>query len=320
MSRTHTVERNTVSTELFSSNTHEMQTAVERAMQAGNVVDNHGVLVTSFHFDLVDFVKSIKVERLHNDVLSRLQYSVDGYITGALSRILNQMYQHSKTDDTAIGYASYGEFLHHIESFNHTEQCIYEAGCDVRPEVERIHTLFGLRAEFNAIAASKLRDPTTYVELDLHASLLNPRVRSLSAADEQNLAMICQDDTDDIELRKELLEQYKLQSKLEHLNQHRLDRSKGEALSMLLSCIKADRTTFADVNDEDDAFYSLDARTQFGLLNTVMRCIVETRRKAVIDNRLPVMEKAALRVEAKALIAPLTVALEHSVFSDIDNR
>ncbi len=315
MSRTFIVDQAQVSTALFTSNQHEQLTAVERAMREGNVVNSDGALVSSFHFDMVEFIRAIQVKRLKDDVISRLMYSVDAYINGGLSRMLNELYQFSKDGGNEnFTFPTYSDFLACIEGIETREDAIYEAGCDVSQSIERVRTLFGLRDELHYLKSLELVDPTKHVVPDIRDMLLNPRVRTLTAADEEGLRQICEDDTDDKELQHELLEQYKLQSKLESMNQHKLDRMKGQALVTLLNCLNIREST---VTDESDSFGDLDKRTQFNMLNTVMRAITETRRKAVTDNRLPIMEKAALRVEAKALIAQLTVSLNHTAFADL---
>lgn len=309
MSRTFTTER-----PVFSDTAHEMQTAVERAMREGNVVDNPAL--TPFHFDLLETVKTIRIEKLRNDTLNRLQFSIDGYISGALSSLLNQFYQFSKTEAATVNFATYTDFLRHIEGIEATEQSLYEAGCDVTPAVQRIRNLIEFRAQLHYLAASQLRDPTTYVVPQLADTLANPRVRTLSAASELGLMDIVRDDAgDDEELAKELLAQYKFDDQVERMNQHRMDVMKSKSLVVLLSCMPIDPD--AAVSEDDDAFFHMDTRTQFGLLNSAMRAITETRRKAVTDNRLPVLEKAALRVEAKALLGSLTTALSHRVFADL---
>lgn len=312
MSRTHTVERNAISTALFSSNQHEMQNAVERAMLEGNVVNS--IAKSKFTFDLIDFIRDIKVERIKDDVLNRLQFSIDGYISGALSRMLNQFYQFSKTEASAVTWASYGDFLRHIEGMEHAEQSIYEAGCDVSSTVDRIRHLVAFRGELHYLSSLKLLDPTQYAAPRLVDTLANPRMRSLSAVAELGLRDIVADDAGgNKELADELFAQYKFDDQIERMNQHRMDMMKAKSLVILFSCLPIDED--ADVTDESDAFSKLDVRTQFGLLNGAMRAITETRRKAVTDNRLPILEKAALRVEAKALMSTLTDVLEHPVFA-----
>lgn len=312
MTRTVLVNHDTAAKLLYVSDTHDRQTAIERAMQHAGYVGTNDEPVTSFHFDLVDFVRDIKVKRLKDDVLSRLTFSVDAYIQGALSRMLNEYYKHSKQDVANPTFANYAEFLRHIEGIEASEEALYEAGCDVHPSVERLHNLLDLRNELHGVIAGQLSDPSAYVTPQLADILATPKMRSLSAQAEQGLVSICEDDTDDEELRAELFAQYKLDDQLERMNQHRMDTMKAKSLIMLLNCVNhAEHTP----SEDDDAFYSTDTRTQFGLLNTTMRAIVDTRRRAVTDNRLSVMEKAALRVEAKALIATLTTTLEHSVFA-----
>lgn len=299
---------------IHSSTPHEMQTAVERALREGNVVDNPAL--QPFHFDLLETVKSIRIDKLRNDTLNRLQFSIDGYISGALSSLLNQFYQFSKTEASTLSWATYTDFLRHIEGIEATEQSLYEAGCDVSPAVARIKNLIEFRAQLHYLSASQLRDPTTYVVPQLADTLANPRVRTLSAASELGLMEIVKDDAgDDEELAKELLAQYKFDDQVDRLNQHRMDMMKAKALVVLLSCMPIDPD--APVSEDDDAFFAMDVRTQFGLLNSAMRAITETRRKAVTDNRLPVLEKAALRVEAKALLTTFTTALEHAIFADL---
>jgi hypothetical protein len=299
----------------YSSTSHEMTTAVERAMQTGGVVDEHGNLVTKFTFSLIDLVREIKTERLKADALSRLQFSIDGFISGALSRMLNQFYQFSKTEASLTNWASYGDFLRHIEGIEHTEQALYEAGCDVSDTVARIRNLVTFRSELHYVSASQLSDPSTYDAPRLVDVLSKPRMRNLSAAAELGLQAIVEDDTDDKELQAELLAQYKLDDRLERMNQHRMDMMRAKSLVVLFSCLPIDED--APVDDETDAFFRMDARTQYSLLGATLRAVTETRRKAVTDNRLPIMEKGALRVEAKALMATLTTALEHWSFADI---
>jgi hypothetical protein len=300
---------------LFNSDAHESATRMERAMQEGNIVNDDGQLVTSFTFDLVEFVKTLKTARLKDEALSRMAFSIDAYISGALSRMLNDFYQHSKTAE--LTFATYGDFLHHIEGLDASEQSLYETGCDVKPSIERIRNLVDFRNQVHSTIAGRLMDPTQYVQPDLNVFLANPQIRSLSAAAELGLKDIVQDDAgDDKELAAELMAQYKLDSQLERINQHRMDSMKAKSLVLLFSCLKLDGAGHDTVADDDDAFYTMDARTQFGLLNGVMRSIMETRRKAVTDNRVSVMEKATLRVEAKAAMATLTTALAHSKFDE----
>jgi hypothetical protein len=302
--------------QLFDSHTHANQTALSRAMQDAGYTGENSNPLNSFRFDLIGSIKDITTKRLKDDVLNRLTFSIDAYISGALSKMLADFYRHSKgVEGTAPTYATYGDFLHFIEGLTASEDSLHETGCEVTPSIERIRNLVALRNEIHAVVASQLNDPMTYVQPDIREYLATPRLRSLSAAAERGLMDICEDDTDDIELQKELLAQYKLDDQLERMNQLRLDTMKSKSLVVLFSCIKAGDGF--DVNDEDDAFFSTDARTQYGLINTVQRAVADSRRKAVTDNRLPVMEKATLRVEAKALLAKLTTALDHPIFADV---
>lgn len=311
MSRTHTLESGVA---LYSSNTHEMQSAVERAMLTGNVVD--GLTQSKFSFDLIEFIRGIKVDRLKDDVLNRLHFSIDGYISGAVSRMLNEFYRFSKTDASPTTWASYGDFLRHIEGMEHTEHALRETGCDVTSIIERIRNLVTFRAELHYLASLKLADPTQYVAPRLTDTLGNPRMRSLSAVAELGLRDIVADDAgDDKALAEELFAQYKFDDQIERMNQHRMDLMKAKSMVVLYSCLPIDEDITVD--EDTDSFYSMDARTQYGLLTACLRAITETRRKAVTDNRLPVLEKAALRVEAKALMSQLTDAVDHPVFSEL---
>lgn len=310
MSRTFTLEK-----PLFNSDAHESQTRIERAMREGNVVDDNGNLVTKFQFDLLGFVHDLKTPRLKNDALNRVAFTIDAYISGALSRMLNQFYQHYKAEDSAITFATYHDFLAHIEGLEASEQSLYETGCDVKPSIAGIRNLIEFRDEVHAQIALQLLDPSKYVQPDLREFLLKPKVREISAAAELGLKDIVADDAgDDKELAEELLAQYKLDTRLEYINQHRMDMMKAKSLVLLLDCLKVDPG--ANVNDESDAFFNMEPRVQYALLNAVMRSLIESRRKAVIDNRLPVMEKATMRVEAKAAITAVTAAMAHPIFSE----
>lgn len=319
MSRTFTAPSNGVT--LFDSAHNIRPQAIERASlldsyESGTNAHPHTTLV----FDLVDSIRDIQVKRLHDDVLSRLSFAADGYIQGALSRLLASYYKHSKADEGAPTFETYDHFLRHVESTMASEQALYEAGMDVTPEIERILTLANLRNELHCITASQLRDPLSFIAPSMDDVLMNPRMRSLTAQAEAGLIAICEDDTDDVELRAEMLAQYKMDDQSERANQFRMDKIKAKSLVMLWNCVSsAQGDVDREVISEDDAFFTLDARTQLGLLNCMMRAVVETRRRAVIDNRLSVLEKAALRVEAKALIASLTIALTHHSFTDIDS-
>lgn len=310
MSRTFLIDK-----PIFNSDAHEGQTRLERAMREGGVVNSDGELVTKFNFDLLAFVHDLHTPRLKNDALSRLAFSVDAYISGALSRMLNDFYQHSKTEAAELSFASYHDFLQYIEGLEASEQSLHETGCEVQPSIDRIRKLVQFRDQVHALIAGQLLDPSKYVQPDLGEYLAHPKMRDLSAAAELGLQEIVQDDAgDDKELAEELLAQYKLDAQLERMNQYRMDMRKAKALVLLFNCLKVDPGS--PVADDDDAFYDLDARTQFGLLNSCMRAILDARRKAVTDNRTTVMEKATLRVEAKAAIASLTTALAHPVFAE----
>jgi hypothetical protein len=300
---------------LFNSDAHESATRIERALREGGVVNSDGVLVTQFNFDLLGFVHDLKTPRLKDESLSRLCFSIDAYISGALSKMLNEFYQHSKTDASPLTFGTYNDFLRHIEGIEATEQSLYDTGCDVKSSVDRIRNLVAFRDELHAQRAGRLIDPSQYVQPDIREFLGKPQMRTLSAAAELGLQDIVQDDAgDDKELAAELLAQYKLDSQLERMNQHRMDLMKAKSLVLLFNCLKADPG--ANVNDEDDAFFDMDARTQYGLMNSCMRSILDTRRKAVTDNRVSVMEKATLRVEAKAAVATLTQHLAHAKFAE----
>lgn len=330
MSRTHTIDHS-LTTNTFQvpvpglpSNapleTH-MSTRMLQAVERAKLLPGYDATqpLTPFIFDLIEFTRAITTDRLKADVINRLSWSIDGYITGGLSSILADIYKHSKTEECELSFATYGDFLHYVEGLTHAEECIYEAGCDVRPKVERMRNLFAFRAQLHALAAMQLRDPSTYVEPDIRTQMLDPTLRTVSAAEEQGYLDIANDDAEDNEaLRDELLAQYKLSAQIDKLNEHRMAKIKGKALVTLLACIKADQSA-ADVTEEDDAFFDMDARTQRGLLNSMHRSITETRRKAVVDSRIPVMEKAKLRVEAKDLLKTLTETLEHRVFADLDD-
>lgn len=297
----------------FNSVAHALQAAVDRSHVNGTP-DNE--MAKPFTFDLISFVKEIKTPRLKEDALSRLSFSIDAYIQAALSRLLNDFYQHSK-QSPETSFATYQDFLHHIEGLEASEQSLYETGCDVTPSIGRIRNLVAFRNELHAVIASRLTDPSQYKAPSLFEFLANPKPRSLSAAAEMGLQDIVKDDAgDDEELAKELLAQYKLDAQLERMSQHRMDVMKSKALVLLASCLKLDAVDVASVTDEDDAFYDMDARTVYGLLGACLRSITDTRRKAVTDTRVPVIEKATLRVEAKALMATLTEQLAHPIFTE----
>ena len=325
MSRTYLIEHNSNDTALFSSNQHEQLTAVERAMREGHVVDS--LTQTKFQFDLIDFVKAIQVKRLKDAVAGRLTFSIDGYIQGALSRMLNDFYKHSRADEAAPTFKSYADFLAHIEGLSASEQSLYETGLEVTPSVERIRNLVGFRNELHTLIAG---DPDLvrsryekvgsgeYMMPTVRDMLSSPRMRTLSAADEEQLRLICEDDyPNDAEMRKELFEQYKLDTHIKLLTDHKFAKDKAQSLIVLWSCVGADDE--AAVTDEDDAFFTMDTQTQRGLLRSTLRVITDTRKEAVLDNRLSTLEKASLRVEAKALIAALTVHIDHVVFSNLPN-
>jgi hypothetical protein len=294
-------------------------------MLAGGIPD--GVIRTKFTFDLIDFIKAIQVKRLKDAVAGRLTFSIDGYIQGALSRMLNDFYKHSRADEAAPTFKSYGDFLAHIEGMTASEQSLYETGMEVQPSVERIRNLVGFRNELHTLIAG---DPDLvrtryekvvngeYMMPTVRDMLSSPRMRKLTAADEEQLRLICEDDyPDEPEMRKELFEQYKLESHIKLLTDHKFAKDKAESLIVLWSCVGADDE--AAVTDEDDAFFTMDAQTQRGLLRSALRVIGDTRKDAVLDNRLSTLEKASLRVEAKALIATLTTQVDHDVFSDLPN-
>ena len=325
MSRTHTIERNGNDIALFSSNAHEQQTAVERAMREGNVVE--GVALSKFQFDLIDFIKAIQVKRMKDAVAGRLSYSIDGYIQGALSRMLNDFYKHSRADEAAPTFKSYGDFLAHIEGMTASEESLYETGMEVQPSVARIRNLVGFRNELHTLIAG---DPDLvrsryekvvngeYMMPTVRDMQASPRMRKLSAADEEQLRLICEDDyPHDEEMRKELFEQYKLDTHIKLLTDHKFAKDKAESLIVLWSCVGADDE--AAVSDEDDAFFDMDAMTQRGLIRAALRVVTDTRKEAVLDNRLSTLEKASLRVEAKALVVTLTAQVEHAKFSELMN-
>lgn len=320
MSRTFSLDK-----PLFNSDAHESATRIERAMKEGNVVNADGQLVTSFNFDLLECVKGIQVKRLKDEALSRLSYSADAYISGALSRMLNEFYQHSKSESAVLSFATYTDFLRHIEGIEATEQSLYETGCDVRPSIDNIRHLLAFRTHVHDLIGND-KDCTRsrkdrvidgiYQMPDIREFLASPQMRSLSVAAELGLADIVADDAgDDKALAEELMAQYKLDSQLERMQQHRMDVMKAKSLVMLFSCLKVDGNEIAA--DDEDPFADLEPRVQFGLMNGTMRAITEARRKAVTDSRIPVLEKAALRVEAKALMSTLTTALSHSLFADL---
>lgn len=322
MSRTHTLASGLHS---FSSTPHEIQSAVERALIEGNVVE--GIAASKFHFDLIDFGKSIQVKRMKDALFGRLTFTIDGYIQGALSRMLSDFYKHSRADEAAPTFKSYGDFLAHIEGMTASEQSLYETGVDVTPSLERLRNLVAFRNEVHNVIAG---DPDLvrsryekviegeYIMPTVRDMLMSPRMRKLSAADEEQLRLICEDDyPDDAEMRTELFEQYKLDAHMKLVTEHKFARDKADSLVVLWSCCGADDE--AAVTDEDDAFFDMDAQTQRGLLRTTLRVITDTRKDAVLDNRLSTLEKASLRVEAKALIANVQKQLEHERFAELIN-
>lgn len=346
MSRTHTLASGQLA---FDSDAHVHADAIERAAREGLSVDNPPK-PPALEFDLTEIVKAITTKRLKDDVLSRLLFSADAYLGGALNSMLNKFWKQNKTDPTAIKYDSYRQFLFHIEqmeideatnasheeftellrTLEADEAALIEAGLEVTPAVARFHTLTRLRTELHDIAGNdhdliqcrknNVDAERGYVQPSIGTWLANPKMRSLSVAGEQGLIDICIDDEpDDKELQAAMLEQYKLDDHTERANEHRLQKMKAQSLVTLwqnLSSLSDDNAHFED-DELDPAFTELDARTQFALIGTALRAIVDSRRKAVTDNRLSVKEKAVLRVEAKALIVLLSATLEHPAFSDL---
>ena len=311
----------------FNSDAHESGTRMERVLSDAGIYghDQDGNPVEQFKFDLMACVGGIHTKRLKDDALSRLSFSADAYIAGSLSRMLNEFYQYSKTDAAPISFATYTDFLRHIEGIEAKEQSLYEAGMDVKPSIDAIRQLMTFRVHVHDLIGNDKDLPRSrkghiidgvYQMPDLHEFLSHPQKRSLSVVAEMGLLDIVTDDAgDDKELAVELLAQYKLDSELERMQQHRMDVMKAKSLVLLFNCLKVDGNDLAA--DDEDSFGDLEARVQFGLMNGTLRALIESRRKAVTDNRVPVMEKATLRVEAKALMATLTAALAHPKFDQL---
>lgn len=317
MSRTFIIKHDDgTNTALFSSNTHERMTAVERAMHEGNVVDDDGNPVTQFHFDLPDYLKGITTERMQSEVLSGLMFSVDAFINGALNRMLNAYYKHAKTETAVMTFDTYSQFLRHIESIESTEQSLYEAGCDVQPEVARLHVLSALRDELHYVVASKLRDPTTYVKSELGDTLSAPRMRGISGAEEANMLELAKFEHTDPAMVTAIHEAYLQGMRDENANQFKMDKLKAASIVALWNCVNIGETI---IDDESNAFELLDPKTQASLLNRIVSIINQVKARMWRDNRLTIMEKAKMRVESVALIQTVKDALEHSVFSDLDN-
>lgn len=314
MSRTHLIERtNTLST--LETTPHQMHSAFERAHANGTQPDNP--MLQPFNFDLLAFAKDIQTDRLRAEIIGGIVFSADANIAGALSRMLNEFYQHSKRDPSAPEFASYQDFLTHVEGYKAQEEALYEAGLEVKPRIAEIHNLMDLREEAIELAASQLRDPTTYVASNLHDFVGKPTMRALSAANELDLMEIAKDEAgDNVDLQREHFEQLKLEVRIDRMNDFNMAKKKAEALVMLLACVSTGYTS--NVNDESDAFSLCDPTVQFRMLNSAMRRIIDTRRKMVLDNRLRSIEKSAMRLEVtKSLVPQLTAALAHPIFTDM---
>src|SRR5512139_3147159 len=82
MSKTYVINGQ-MTTLTGSTHAHQMQTAVERAMHEGNVVDSNGNLPTKFTFDLLGYIRNIAVNEIKDKVLDRLAFQVDNSIRTA---------------------------------------------------------------------------------------------------------------------------------------------------------------------------------------------------------------------------------------------
>jgi hypothetical protein len=282
-------------------------------------IDADGVITRGFHFDLIDTVRNIRTEKLRAKVLDTLSFSIDARINGALGRILNDYYRFSKENPDAEKFVDYQSFLDHIAGLEYNEQSIYEMGLDVKPSVSHVRNLLAFRAEVHSAIASQLRDPTTYITPNLADRLANPTPRKVSLKAIDGYRELAAEDADgDKELEDELFEQYQLTAKANKRTQFEFDRMKAQSIVCLLSCIKADVYNAEDVNDEDDAFYTMQPEAQAGLLRAARNCIERARHDSVEDNRMSVPEKATLRVEGKPLIKLLDQQLEHPIFDTLN--
>lgn len=309
MTKTYLIQNELVTTP--SSMAHAMADASARAQAAGHTPDE---VASPFYFDLIDFVKEIKTEQLKLKVIDRLKFTADNRIQLALSMLLNDYYQGSKEAEGGPTYATYNSFIEYIESLEYNEQSLYEMGFDVTDRIRNVRNLIAFRAEVHSLSAGLLRDPSKYVMPDLAEKLANPAPRKVSVAEELGLRDIAEDDAEgDEELLAELLDQYKHDQKVKHLNQHRMDQLKAKSLVVLLSCIK---TAGAEhPSEEDDAFFDMIPHEQLQFLRGALASIIVARADAVTSNKLTVPEKGALRKDAKALMATLTTTMEHPIFS-----
>jgi hypothetical protein len=303
-----------------STAAHENMTAVERAMREGNVTSANGQLVSRFHFDVIDFTKSIKTESLRNRCLGSLAFMADAYIQGALATLLADYYTHSKETESAEKFVDYQTFLDHIAGYEANAESLYETGLDVKDQVQAVRNLLAFRAEAHAAIAGQLRDPSSYVTPSLSEKLANPTVRRVSAKAEIGYkALATEDATDDtgvidVELETEVFEQYKLKAKAKKIDAFNFDKMKAASLVALLSCIKADVYDASDVADDGDAFNALDARRQAGILTNLRATINQVRIDAVEDNRITAVESATLRLESKPMLKQIEKLLGHSHF------
>lgn len=300
---------------------HENMTAVERAMREGHVTNANGALVSRFHFDVIDFAKSIKTESLRSRCLGSLAFMADAYIQGALATLLADYYTHSKETESAEKFVDYQTFLDHIAGYEASAESLYETGLDVKSHVTTVRDLLAFRAEAHAAIAGQLRDPSSYVTPNLSEKLANPIVRKVSAKAEIGYkALATEDATDDdtgvidIELENEIFEQYKLKAKAKKVDAFNFDKMKAASLVALLSCIKADVYDASDVSDDGDAFNALDPRRQAGILTNLRNTINQVRIDAVEDNRISAVESATLRLESKPLLKQIEKLLGHSHF------
>lgn len=311
MSKTFLIDGNLVNLP-GSTMAHAMAEASERAHAAGVT---SGEIAKPFYFDLINFVKEIKTEQLKLKAIDRLKFTVDNRIQLALSMLLNDYYQGSKEAEGGPTYATYNSFIEYIEGLEYSEQSLYEMGFDVKPRIDNVRNLIAFRLEIHSLSAGMLRDPSSYVMPDLAEKLANPAPRKVSVAEELGLRDIAEDDAEgDEELLAELLDQYKHDQKVKHLNQHRMDQLKAKSLVVLLSCIKASGAEHPSEND--DAFFDMLPREQLQFLRGTLASIIVARADAVTSNKLTVPEKGALRKDAKALMATLTETMQHPIFAD----
>lgn len=316
MSRTFLID----GVQKFNSNAHDHQTALERALVAGGVVDNNGVPVTKFMFDALAFARGFKTEQLRSRSLNSLAFMSDAYIQGALSKILGDFYRHAKAENGSI---SYQEFLDHITGLEASYTSLDAMGLEITDVVASVRKLLTFRAEVHAAIAGELRDPSAYVTPDLSEKIANPVIRRVSAKSEAGYAELAKEDaTDDngvvdVELMNETLEMYKAYARTQRQETFNFEKMRAGSLITILSCIKADVFDHTDADADDGTFLDLTPRHQLGMMTNLRNSLNEARLRTVDDNRLSIPEKAALRLEVKAEIKKIEAAMTHSVFDDL---